>query len=132
MHSPLIIRATLLVSGVIGILFGLFFLLAAGQAVASFELGAPTIPALLFARSSGAAILSLSVVNILAVFHPLSRTTRAIVIGNVVIHVLSIATDFSENYPKNAGVWIGFAVHVILIVAFGYCLIHWKRMTTPA
>jgi hypothetical protein len=130
MHSPVIIRATLVVSGAIGVLFGLFFLLAAGQAIASFELGSPTIPALLFARSAGAAILSLSLVNILAAFHPLSRTTRAIAIGNVVVHVLSIAVDFSENYPRNAGVWVGLAIHVILIAAFGYCLVHWREMTS--
>ena len=49
--------------------------------------------------------------------------------ANIVVHVLSIFTDFSENYPKNPGVWVGLAVHVILIGAFGYCLVHWRQIT---
>ena len=50
-------------------------------------------------------------------------------IANIAVHVLSISADFSESYPRNAGVWIGLAVHVLFIAAFGYCLVHWRRMT---
>jgi hypothetical protein len=132
MHDPAIIRWVFLAGGVVGILFGLFFLLGAGQAITSYELGAPTVPALLFARSTGAAILSLSVANLIAASDRGSRALLALAIGNVLIHVLSIGVDFSQPYARNAGVWIGLAVHVIFIAAFGYCLIHWRRMTTAA
>jgi hypothetical protein len=130
MHDPIIVRVTFIVAGAIGLLFGLFFLLAAGSAISASELGEPTLAARLFARSTGAAIISLSVANLLAAWDPGSRALRALAIGNVVIHVLSIAVDFSERYPRNAGVWIGLAVHIILIAAFSYCLVHWRDMTT--
>ncbi len=129
MHDPKIIRATFLISGVVGMLIGLFLLLAAGQALAGFDLGAPTLPALLFARSAGAAILSLSVVNFVVAFHPFSLTMRTLAVGNVLIHLLSIAVDFSERYPRNTGAWASVALHVVLIAAFAYCIIHWREMT---
>ena len=44
MHEPMIIRVTFLAGGVVGLLFGLFFLLAAEQSITSFELGAPDGP----------------------------------------------------------------------------------------
>jgi hypothetical protein len=118
-----------LAAGVAGLLFGLFFLLGPTQAIESYNLGAPTLPALLFARSTGAALVSLGLINLLAAFDRGSPALRALALGNFVIHVLSIFVDFSENYPKNAGVWIGLAVHIIFIAAFGYCLVHWREMT---
>ena len=132
MHEPMIIRVTFLAAGVVGLLFGLFFLLAAEQSITSFELGGPTIPALLFARSTGALIASLGVANLIAAFDRGSRAQYALVVGNILVHVLSIFADFSESYPRNAGVWIGLAVHIVFIAAFGYCLVHWRRMTTGA
>ena len=132
MHNPNIVRTTFIVAGIVGLVFGLLFLLAASQAITASELGDPTLAARLFARSTGAAIIALSVANLLAAFDRGSRALRALAIGNVVIHVLSIAVDFSESYPRNAGVWVGLAVHVILIAAFGYCLVHWREMTTRA
>jgi hypothetical protein len=132
MHEPIIIRVTFLVAAVTGLAFGLFFLLAAEPAITSFELGAPTIPAALFARSTGALIVSLGIANFFAAYDLGSRAQFGLVIGNLVVHVLSIFADFSENYPRNAGVWIGLAVHVILIGAFGYCLVHWRQITRRA
>ena len=129
MHSPLIIRVAFLAAGVVGLLFGLFFLLAADQAVTSFGLGAANLPALLFARSTGALITGLGIANLIAALDRGSRSQFALVIANIVVHVLSIFADFSENYPRNAGVWVGLAVHVIFIAVFGYCVVHWRQMT---
>jgi len=129
MHSPIIIRVVFLAAGVVGLLFGLFFLLGPDQAIASYNLGAATLPALLFARSTGAALVGLGVINLLASLDRGSLALRALALGNLVIHVLSIFVDFSENYPKNAGIWVALAIHIIFIVAFGYCLVHWREMT---
>lgn len=131
MHSPIIIRVTFLAAGLVALLFGLFFLLGADQAVGSFGVGAPTVPALLFARSTGALLTSLGIVNLIAAFDRGSWAQFGLVIGNIVVHVLSIFADFSESYPRTASVWIGLAVHVIFIAAFGYCLVHWRQMMRP-
>jgi hypothetical protein len=128
MHHPSVVRYTFLVAGIVGLLFGLFFLLAAGQAIASYELGPATVPARLFARSAGAAIIGLSVANLLAMLDRGSRALWALAVGNVVVHVLAIAVEFSENYPRNLGTWVGLAIHVILITAFVYCLVHWRQI----
>jgi hypothetical protein len=128
MHHPNVVRYTFLVAGVIGLLFGLFFLLAAGQAIATYELGAATVPARLFARTAGAVLIALSVANLLAMNDRGSRALWALAVGNVVVHILSIAVEFSENYPRNAGVWVGVAIHLILVTAFIYCLIHWRQI----
>lgn len=132
MHEPIVIRTTFLVAGVIGLAFGLFFLLGAEGSITSFALGAPTVPALLFARATGALIVSLGIANLFAAFDLGSRAQFGLVIANIVVHVLSIFADFSENYPKTAGTWIGLAVHVVLIGAFGYCLVHWRQITRRA
>jgi hypothetical protein len=128
MHDPRILRYTLLASGVAGLLFGLLFFLAPDQSIRSLEAGAPTVPALLFARSTGALILGVSIANLLAAFDRGSPALRALVVGNIAVHVLSDWADFSEGYARNAGVWAGIAVHVVLIAAFTYCLIHWRQM----
>jgi hypothetical protein len=129
MHNPVIVRVVFIAAGVVGLLFGLFFLLGAAQAIQSYDLGAPTVPALLFARSTGAALISLGVINLLASFDRGSTALRALAIGNVLIHILSIGVDFSQPYARNAGVWVSVAIHVVFIAAFGYCLVHWREMT---
>ena len=130
MHRPIVIRAVFLASGVIGLLFGLFFLFVPEQAIQSYNLGALTVPALLFARSTGAALVSLGVINLLASFDRSgSVALRALALGNLLIHLISISVDFSESYPKTAGTWIGLAVHIIFIGGFGYCLVHWREIT---
>ena len=132
MHSPMIVRVTFLAAGIVALLFGLFFLLAAGQAIQAYNLGAPAVPATLFARSTGAALVSLGLIDVIASADRGSRALWALAVGNVVIHVLSIGVDFSAPYAKNAGVWIGLVVHIVFIAAFSYCLVHWREMTSRA
>jgi hypothetical protein len=127
--SALNTRVILIASGILAILFGLFFLVGAEGAIGSYGLGESTLPARLFARATGAGLISIGIINILASGDRGSPALRAIVIGNIVIHVLSLGVDFSESYAKSAGIWVGLAVHVIFIVAFGYMLINWNRLT---
>ena len=56
---------------------------------------------------------------------------RAIAIGNIVVHVVSLGVDFSEGYERNAGVWFGVIVHV-LIAAFAYALMNWQKVAKAA
>jgi hypothetical protein len=127
------LRVILIVSGAIGILFGLFFLVGAESAIQSYGLGDSTLPARLFARATGASIVSIGLINILASPDKSgSIALRAIAIGNIVIHVISLGVDFSEGYERNAGVWVGLIVHVVIIAAFAYALMNWQKVATAA
>ena len=124
------LRIILIASGIVGILFGLFFLLGSESAIQSYNLGDSTLPARLFARATGGLILSVGIINLLAYRDSGSSGLRAIIIGNILIHILSIGVDFSESYTRDVGVWIGLGVHVVFIVAFGWALLNWSRVTT--
>ena len=129
----MILRVILIAAGVVGMLFGLLFLFGAESAIQSFNLGdASTVPERLFARSLGAAIISVSLINLLASSDRGSSALRAIVIGNIAIHVLSFIVDFSESYARNGGVYVGLAVHVIFVGAFGWVLLNWSKVTAKA
>ena len=122
------LRIVLIASGVVGALFGLFFLIAPDAAIQSFQLGASDVPSRLFARAEGSGLISLAVVNFIASTDRGSAALRGVVAGNLLAHIFGIAIDFTETFPKTGGWWVGFAVHVIFIAAFGYYLINWNRM----
>jgi hypothetical protein len=124
-----VMQLLLIASGVVAILFGLFFLLGAERAVRSFDLGASNLAIRLFVRSEGAALVSVGIINLLANIDDGSPALKAIVIGNIAIHALSVAVDFSERYQRKAGVWFGLLVHVVFLVWFGYWLINFPAAT---
>lgn len=119
------LQIVLIASGVVALLFGLFFLFAADAAIRSFELGNSDVASRLFARAAGNGLVAIAVVNLLASGDGGSSALYAIVIGNILVHILGIAIDFTERFPKRGGWWVGFAVHVVFILAFGYYAIWW-------
>ena len=121
------LRIVLIASGIVAILFGAFFLLAADTAIQSFELGSSDVASRLFARVFGGTLISLGIVNFLASADQGSPALRAIVVGNLLIHAFGIAVDFTETFPKTGGWWVGLAIHVIFIAAFGYYLVNWSK-----
>ena len=115
----------LIAAGVIACLFGLLFLFAPDQATRNFQLGESTTASRLFSRSTGCGLISVGIINILASGDSGSSALYALVIGNIVLHVLGIAVDFTEDFPKKGGWWVGFIVHIVFIVGFGYVLLSW-------
>jgi hypothetical protein len=126
------LRIVLIASGIVGLIFGLFFLFAADAAISSFQLGASDVASRLFARAEGAALISLAVANLLASADRGSTALRGLVVGNLLIHILGIIIDFTETYPRTGGWWVGLVVHVIFIIAFGYYLLNWQKVAKPA
>jgi hypothetical protein len=124
------LRIIMLVAGVIATLFGLFFLLGAESAISSDNLGDSTLPARLFTRATGAGLIAIGVINLLASRDRGSPALQAIVIGNLLLHLIAIWVDFGESYARNGGIYVGLAVHVIFIIAFGWVLLNWKRLTS--
>jgi hypothetical protein len=115
----------LLVGGIVGGLFGIFFLFGAEAAIASYRLGASTLPARLFARATGASLIAMAVINFLSRGDAGSAALKAVVVGNIVVHLLSLGVDFSERYQRNAGIWVSLVIHIAFIAAFGYFLFDW-------
>ena len=126
------LRVVLIASGIIGLIFGLYFLFAADAAIANFQLGASDVPSRLFARAEGAAIISYAIANILASGDRGSTALRGLVVGNLLVHIFGILIDFTETFPKTGGWWVGLVVHVIFIIAFGYYLLNWQKVGKPA
>lgn len=117
------LRIAFLVHGAVAALFGLFFVLAAGMAIGSFDLGEPTLPALLFARSAGIALLGLALINLMSPGDIAAPAVCGVAIANILVHLGSIAVDFSESYARNPGVWVGLSIHLIFAALFAYFLL---------
>jgi hypothetical protein len=72
-------------------------------------------------------LLSVSIINLIASGDATRSTAAlAVVIGNILLHVVSIAVDFSERIPRTAGWWAGLIIHIALILAFGSFLLDWN------
>jgi hypothetical protein len=126
------LRITLIASGVVAAIIGLFLLLGADAAIQSFQLGTSDVASRLFARVFGGALVSVAIMNFIAsADRGSSAGLRAVAVANVLFHVFGIATDFTETFPKTGGWWAGMAAHVIFILAFGYCLVNWSKVTRP-
>jgi uncharacterized protein YjeT (DUF2065 family) len=121
------LRIVLIAAGIVAILLGLLFLLAPDMAIQSFQLGASDVPSRLFARVFGGTLMSLGVVNILASGDGRSNALSAIVVGNILGHLFGIGVDFTETFPKTGGWWLGLAIHLVFIAAFGYYLLNWNK-----
>ncbi|HZP19384.1 MAG TPA: hypothetical protein VFB16_04185 [Bauldia sp.] len=126
------LQIVLIASGAIAACFGALFFVAADTAIRTFELGASDVASRLFARSTGAGLIAIAVINVIASQDAGSGALYAIVIGNLLLHVLAIAVDFTEKFPRKGGWWVGFAVHIVLILAFGYYAIWWPGAAVPA
>ena len=121
------LRVVLIVSGIIAILLGAFLFLAPDSAVTSFQLGTSDVASRLFARGFGGTLMVVGFVNLMASSDQGSPALRALVLGNLLIHIAAIVTDFTETFPASAGWWAGFIVHIALILAFGYYLLNWPQ-----
>jgi hypothetical protein len=123
------LRIVLIVAGIVGILFGAYFLAWPDQAIQSFEIGAPDLAGRLFGRALGVSLITVGIINLMSTADIGSPALRAVVVGNILIHLLNPIVDMIEPFPWTAGRWVGLAVHAIFIVAFGYYLLNWGRVT---
>ncbi len=117
------LRALFLIHATVATLFGIYFAFGAASAITTFQLGDVTTTAVLFCRAVGAQMLGVALINWLCPGDLASAGVRAVVIGNIVLHAFAVAADLSVGYSRSLGVWMGLAIHVIFVVAFGYFLL---------
>jgi hypothetical protein len=83
-------------------------------------------------RWLGSGLISVGVINILARNDPGSEALRAVMIGNVVLHVVALVLDVMDHLAgivKASGLASGAIVHIGLTIGF---LIYLRSVRPPA
>ena len=115
----------LLIAGALGCLFGAGMILAPTQMMASMT-NATSGEGALVLRWMGGGLLAMGLILVLARNDPGSHALRAILIGNVAMHVIELVfdvIDFQAGFVRLPGVTSGAVVHVAVIIG---CLAYLK------
>ena len=115
--------AFLLVAGVLAAAFGTMMLVFPQQMLTNMARDAPEARCVL--QWMGVVLLSVGVINILAKSDAGSPALRAVMVGNIVLHVLGFGIDVVqhlEGFVQASGVAMGGLVHGLLTAGFAYFL----------
>jgi hypothetical protein len=113
----------LLVAGLLAVFFGLTMLASPGTMLMNMARDAPD--ARLVLQWMGVVLLSVGVINILARNDPGSSALRAVMLGNILLHVLGFGIDVYHHllgFVQASGVIMGGIVHGVLVAGFTYYL----------
>src|SRR5581483_1514977 len=120
LHTWLIIHA------VIGLLMALALIFAPQSMVKQFGLKLSDEVGRIFARSTGAGILALAVVNWVARDYTGSDVIVGVLWANVLIHVMTGCDDLratlNKTYKPAASGWGAVVFHGLFIIVFGFYL----------
>jgi hypothetical protein len=118
------LKIYLTINFVIGLIFGLAFLLIPGPFASGYGLTL-TPAAAVFARGVGAAILSVAVINWYARGEKYSKLMAGVLVGNIVIHLLTGVSDFSAYLAGtvSSSVFGSLIMHAVLALGFVYYLL---------
>jgi hypothetical protein len=122
----------LLVAGVLACGFGIAMLLEPGQMLTNMTSATSTDAAYVL-QWMGVALLSVGFINILSRNDPGSAALRAILVGNIVLHVLGFGEDFNQHrlgFVLQSGVVMGGVVHGLLTIGFVYYLVTMRGVST--
>jgi hypothetical protein len=114
----------LLVAGVLALFFGASMLLAPQQMLANMAVDAPEARRVL--QWMAVTLLAIGCINILSRDDPGSAALRAVLVGNIVLHVLGFGIDVyhhSLGFVQTSGVVMGAVVHGLLTAGAAYFLV---------
>lgn len=120
----------LIISAIVGILFGGMLLYAPSTSAENFGLTSTPEISLLF-RSMGGMILSLGILNFLVRNEPDSYALKAILIFNLMTHLIGLIIDMNgirEGVLMFNRVAVGFAVHILISLGCIYYLTRINRV----
>jgi hypothetical protein len=123
------IRYALIGAGIMALIFGSMFVFFVDFGIQSFEIGASDVTSRLLGRVLGVSLLAVALMNFMSAGDPGSPALKALVTGNLFMHVLGPAVDFAETFPITGAYLASAALHVVFIGWFGYCLLNWNRLT---
>jgi hypothetical protein len=109
----------LTIAGVLACFFGLGMLAAPQQVLSNMARDAREAELVL--QWMGVVLFSVGIVNLLSRDDPGSRALRAVMIGNIVLHLLGFGIDVYHHllgFVQASGVMMGAVVHGVLTAGF--------------
>jgi hypothetical protein len=114
----------LIISAVLAMFFGLHMLIAPGKMLANMvTVSSSDLEHAL--QWSGTMLVSIAIINFLSRNDAGSAALRAVMIGNIILHVVGFAVDaydYSIDFIKMPGLISGTIVHGLLTIGFIYYL----------
>ena len=114
----------LLLAGLLSLFFGISMIVTPGQMLANMTTiaagGASNAM-----RWLGASLVAIGAINLFARNDPGSEALRAVMTGNIVLHVIAWGLDFLDylnGIVRPSGIVTGSIVHLLLTVGFVYYL----------
>ena len=113
----------LVIAGVMALFFGASMLVAPDQMLSNMARDSPDARFVL--QWMSCVLIAVGLINILSRTDPGSPALRAVMIGNIVLHVMGLGIDFwhhTKGFVQASGVMMGAVVHGVLIAGFAYYL----------
>jgi hypothetical protein len=113
----------LLLAGILAAFFGITMLVSPQQMLANMAHDAPE--GRLVLQWMGVVLFSVGCINVVARKDPGSIALRAVMLGNIILHVLGFGIDVyhhSLGFVQISGVIMGGVVHGVLAAGFVYYL----------
>lgn len=113
-----------IISAMLALFFGLHMLIAPGKMLENMvNVNTPDLQHAV--QWSGTMLVSIAVMNFLSRNDPGSAALRAVMIGNIILHVVGFGVDaygYSIDFLKMYGLVSGAVVHALLTIGFIYYL----------
>jgi hypothetical protein len=113
----------LLIAAIVPFIFGTLMMVAPEQFASGMMVAPISDPVSAWVRFLGTGLVAIGWINFMARKSPWSSAVRGILTGNILLHVLGIATDwyaYSLNVVTMVGAVQGLVIHGIFIVGFSY------------
>lgn len=114
----------LMLAGGLACVFGLMMLLAPGQMIANMTTDTSEGSRHVL-RWMGCPLFSIGLINIMARHDAGGEALRALMIGNIMLHVLGMVVDIGDymgGFVLMSGLMLGVVVHTLLVIGFVYFL----------
>jgi xanthine/uracil permease len=92
---------------------------------------ASAVESALVLRWVGSGLIAIGLINILARNDPGSTALRAVMLGNIALHVIAYTVDlndFQSGFIKTSAIVMGSVVHILLIFGF---LVYLRGSSAP-
>jgi hypothetical protein len=113
----------LLISALVAWAFSIGMMLSPGSFTTGISTAQPTPEVNAWAQFLGTNLFGIGFINFFSSYSPWSGAVRAILLGNIVLHVLAIAADanaYMNNIINLQGIMQSTIVHVVFIIGFCY------------
>ncbi len=122
----------LIISAVLAVFFGMHMLIAPGKMLENM-LNSNSADLQHALQWSGTMLVSIGIINFLSRNDAGSAALRAVMIGNIILHVAGFAVDaydYTIDFIKMPGLIMGAVVHGLLIIGFVYYLMKLPKAAT--